>query len=175
MTTKYFIPILPDKFDGKVYKKDIEKAMKEVAKEIAKAFAETTSTWRTKVVFKQFTNFNWGKELVAGAETDNNIYRFVSDGVKGHPIVAGYYTGRSTKKALAFGSEWHPKTIKGRLKSTPGGQSGDTVLVRSVPDWPGITARKFDETVLKEKEKWIVDLITEKIEEGVRKQKHNFP
>lgn len=176
MATRYLIPILPTPFKTQDYKKFIENAMEKVASDIQKNFGKTTTTWNTRVVFRKYTTFDWNKELVAGSDTDNNIYRYVSGGVKGHKITAGgaFYSGGSSKMALAFQEKFRAKTKPGRLTSGSGGRYGKVVLRESV-NWPGITARKFDETVLKERKDWINKTIQNSVVSGVRNQRHNYP
>lgn len=176
MVTRYLIPILPTPFKTNEYKKHIENAMTKIADDIKNNFEKTTSTWSTKVVFRKYTKFDWNTELVAGSDTDNNIYRYVSGGVKGHKITAGgaFYSGRSNKMALAFQPGFRPKTVPGRLNAGRGGRSGPVVLRESV-QWPGIKPRKFDETVLKERKDWINKTIQNSVVSGVRNQRHNYP
>lgn len=76
-------------------------------------------------------------ERVIGTESDD-VHR-VDVGVRAHRITA---TGR----ALAFRSNYAPKTAVNAIDSRPGGASGDLIFTNEV-DHPGFPARNVDETI----------------------------
>ena len=129
---------------------ELVKGMREVGKEIQKDFEKTTKTWKHKPKFVQTFAIKPGVGPELLVATDDEIYMFVNEGTKPHPIFAGIYTGKSDKKALAFGSKFGAKTKPGVIGSTAGMSGGKTVI-RPYVQHPGTKARNFDKEIQK---KW---------------------
>ena len=144
--------IKPQRFNDRAFKKAIQDAAKEAAKGMEKDFKKTTATWQHKVTFTKIISVMPDVEILVG--TDDQIYTYVNDGTKPHPIFAGIYTGKSNKKALSFQwggpGSYRAKTSPRKIGSTTGGPSGPMVALPYVQH-PGTKARKFDITI---QEKW---------------------
>lgn len=120
-------------------------AMRKTGTAIRKDFERTTRTWEHKPKFDTLVSLTGpGPVLMVG--TDDQVYRYVNDGTRPHLIMAGIYTGKSEKKALAFQGTYTAKTVPGVLDAREGGGSGDTVL-RAWVHHPGTEPRHFDEQI----------------------------
>jgi len=123
--------------------------MRKVGRAAKKDFELTTKTWEHDVDFEMVISLAGpGPEMMIA--TDNPIYRYVNDGTKPHPIFAGIYTGKSTKKALSFLSGYKAKTTPNVIGSGSGGPFGKKVAVAYV-NHPGTEGRNFDAILTK---KW---------------------
>ena len=143
--------IKPQRFKEEVFAKAITDAANLAARDIQKDFESTIKTWKHKVKFVKEVDIKASPvQILVG--TDDEIYRYVDEGTKPHPIFAGIYTGKSNKKALAFPwggkGSYKAKTMPGVIGSQQGGASGP---MRAFPfvQHPGTKARNFDEAVRK--------------------------
>lgn len=136
-----FKQIKPGRFQGSAAVNILTGATRKAGNDIRKDFELTTETWSKKpkfeVVYQVKPN---GPEVLVG--TDNEIYRYVNEGTKPHPI----FPVRA--KALRFQSGYTAKTVPGQLYSRAGGAFGETVF-RGYVMHPGTEARKFDEIIQK--------------------------
>ena len=138
--------IKPQRFKDEAFKRAMEAAAKEAAKAMEADFDKTVATWDNKPDFEKIVSVDPNVEILVG--TDDEIYGYVNDGTRPHPI----FPVRA--KALSF--QWGGKgSYKAKTKprvigSTPGGPSGPRVS-RPYVQHPGTKARKFDETIEK---KW---------------------
>lgn len=147
--------IKPDRFKDKAFKKAILKAAEKYGDELLKDFKKTTETWETEVEFEKVVDYKPnGPEVFVG--TDNEIYGYVNNGTPRHDIFAGYYTGKSNKKVLAF--QWGGKgSYKAKTKPRVIG-SGPSSISNAQPwrlpyvDHPGFEGRHFDEEIEKKHE-----------------------
>jgi hypothetical protein len=115
-------------------------------------FEKTTATWKHKPKFESVVSLTGpGPVLLVG--TDDEIYGYVSRGTKEHAIWAGIYTGKSSKKVLAFPSRSTPKTRPGVIGSGAGSR-GKVDTFRPYVMHPGTKPRKFEEAIRKKREKW---------------------
>jgi len=145
--------IKPGRFRSEAFTKAITAAANEAAKDIQKDFEATTKTWNHKPKFVKEVDVKTSPvQVLVG--TDDEIYRYVDEGTKPHPIFAGIYTGKSNKKALAFQwggkGSYRAKTSPGVIGSKAGGPSGPFVAFPYVMH-PGTKPRNFDITIQK---KW---------------------
>jgi hypothetical protein len=146
-------------------------AVTKAGRDIQKDFKKTTETWEHKVKFEILISMGEGK-LTVFVGTDDKIYRWVDEGTKGpYPIWAGFWTGKSDKKVLAFPSEFEPKTTPRVIDSGPGFSGGDMVLTPYV-EHPGIEAREFDETMEKDWEAPFKRRMEAAMREAARKSGH---
>lgn len=135
--------IKPRRFDEAALRNRIRYRMYKVRDGILKDFEATTEHWEHEVKFKSVTHFT--KRLPSPSVevwTDDEVYGYVNDGTKPHLIFAGFYTGKSDAKVLAFPSQFSPKTAPGSLKSGPG-SSGGAIMFRPYVQHPGTEARDF--------------------------------
>ena len=139
--------IKPKRLDAKAMNRELLKEMRRTAKDITKDFEGTTVTWKHKVKFESaMTVKPKGPEVLVA--TDDEIYGYVDKGTKPHDIWAGAYTGKSTKKTLAFPSAFTPKTKPGSLKSGPGSK-GEVDTFTPYVRHPGSKPRGFSKNIAK--------------------------
>lgn len=143
--------IKPARFNDAAFKRKLFAAMDAEAQDMKQDFEKTTDTWEHDVKFTIASTVKPnGPEVLVG--TDDEIYGYVNDGTKRHPIFAGIFTGKSTKKALSFQwggkGSYRPKTTPRVIGSKSGGSSGPQV-VRPFVQHPGTKGRHFDEVIEK--------------------------
>ncbi len=110
-------------------------------------FEKTTATWKNKPKFEQQISLSGGPQVEI--YTTDEIYGYVDQGTKPHEIWAGYYTGKSDKKVLAFASKSTPKTKPGVIGSF-GGSSGKVDTFRPYVQHPGGAPRNFSKEIQKQ-------------------------
>jgi len=116
---------------------------------VRKDFEKCVESWEHEVKFEQELSLTAPGPTLYVYTTDE-IFGYVDKGTKAHEIWAGYYTGKSDKKALAFPSIFSPKTRPGVIGSGPGASGGETV-VRPFVMHPGTEPRRFSQAI---QEKW---------------------
>ena len=92
--------------------------MRKVGTKIKKDYESTVSSWSEKPVFEMIISLAGGPQVEVF--TLNEIYGYVDKGTKPHLIWAGFYTGKSEHKVLAFASKSTPKTTPGVIGSSAG-------------------------------------------------------
>ncbi len=136
-----FKQIKPKRFQGSKAVNILLGATRKAGNDIRKDFEETTKTWSKKPEFQMvYAVRPNGPEVLVG--TDNEIYGYVNEGTKPHPI----FPVRA--KALRFQTGYVAKTVPGQLFSRAGGASGD-VVHRAYVMHPGTEARNFDDIIQK--------------------------
>ncbi len=146
--------IKPQRLKDKAMRLTLLAAMKKFGTVVKKDFQGTTKTWTHKPKFESVISLTGpGPVLLVG--TDDERYRWISDGTglwgpkkKRYPIWAGYYTGKSDKKVLAFPSMSTPKTQPGSLKSGAGSK-GEVDTFRAMVMHTGIKPRDFSGQIKK--------------------------
>lgn len=138
--------IKPARFKDKAFKDALRDAARQAAKDIEKDFKKTTETWKNKPKFERVVSVDPNVEVLVG--TDDEIYGYVNDGTKPHPI----FPNRAKALSFRWGGKgsYRAKTKPRVIGSTPGGSSGPLVHFPYVQH-PGTKARKFDQTIEK---KW---------------------
>ncbi len=145
-------------------------AMRAAGKEIKQDFERTTKTWEHKPVFEVLISLT-GPGPVVFVGTDDTIYGYINAGTKEHDIWAGFYTGKSNKKTLAFPGTFSAKTTPGVIDSRAGSRGGETVL-RPYVHHPGTAARHFDETIQKQWQARFKRLMEEAMQQAARQSGH---
>jgi hypothetical protein len=168
--------IKPARFKSEAFTKAITAAANEAAKQIEKDFEATTKTWKHKPKFVKEVDVRTSPvQVLVG--TDDEIYRYVDEGTKPHPIFAGIYTGKSNKKALAFQwggpGSYRAKTSPGVIGSKAGGPTGPMVAFPFVQH-PGTNPRNFDETIQKKWEPRFKRLMEQAMSAGARGSGHSI-
>jgi hypothetical protein len=168
--------IKPGRFRSEAFTQAITAAAKQAGNEIEKDFQATTKTWKHKVDFVKEIDIGVSPvQVLVG--TDDEIYRYVDEGTKEHPIFAGIYTGKSDKKALVFPwggkGSYKAKTTPGVIGSQAGGSSGPIVAFPFVQH-PGTKARNFDETIRKKWEPKFKRLMEQAFKTGARNSGHSI-
>jgi hypothetical protein len=153
--------IKPKRLNEQAMKDALYNAIRRVRTKVLKDYEGTVETWHLEDIDGTTKN---GKPVfvaetslaVAGPRlevyTMNAIYRYVDGGTKPHDIWAGWYTGKSEHKALAFASAWSPKTTPNSLKSGAGSK-GEVDTYTPYAEHPGAKARNFSEMIAKKNEK----------------------
>lgn len=126
---------------------------------VKKRYRETTRTWETKPRFETVVSLKGiggEKGPTVMVYTDSQIYGWVDYGTgeaAGHggkyPIWAGYYTGKSDKRVLAFPSVFEPKTVPNVIGSGSG-YKGEVDTFTPYVEHPGIEPRRFTEIISEE-------------------------
>jgi len=161
------IKVLPKKFKGKVFKRAIQQAARNTGNFTMKEYRKTTKTWKKKPVFRKETKSKRDR-IEVDIYTNNEIYGYVDKGTKRHDIWAGYYTGKSDKKALSFMAGGTPKTRPGVIGSSSGAKGAQKVLTPYVIDHPGTKARNFTKLIQKTTEQKAHDELTKAIKQAAK-------
>ena len=143
MPTVLWKAIKPQRFKSAEIRKAVEHEAKMIADEVYLDFLLTVSKWEKQPKFEKEVQVG-PDEVAVLVGTDNEIYRFVSEGTRPHVI---------TPKGpwpLRFKDTYTAKTLPGLITSRSGGASGGEVFAREVHH-PGTEPRKFEETIGK---KW---------------------
>jgi hypothetical protein len=142
--------IRPQKLNNAAMRKQLTAAMKEAATEIHQDFRATTKTWKKKPKFvKEMDLSGPGPVVIVG--TDNEVYTYVDEGTRPHPI----YPRRAKALKFRWGGKgsYRPKTQVRVIDSFSGGATGKMVSFKSV--WhPGTKARKFADEIEKRRRPW---------------------
>lgn len=166
--------IKPARINDKAFRGEINRAMRETLRTIREDFGKTTKTWKRAVDFEEHERLGTQEPSpMVRVDTDNEIYGYVNDGTRPHPIWAGIYTGKSDKKALAFPSVFSPKTTPGIIGSQAGSSGGATRFAPYVQH-PGTEARKFDEAIKKEREPWFRRRMERAMRDAARASGHSL-
>jgi hypothetical protein len=135
--------IKPGRFNERAFVEEIGRRAELVADGMLLDFLLTVSQWEHEPKFDKEVSVGPNSvDILVG--TDDQIYRYVSEGTKAHPIRV------KNAKALHFQAGYNAKTMPGVISSKAGGAFGDDVFALEVQH-PGTEARKFEETIAK---KW---------------------
>lgn len=153
-----FTVIKPKPLKAAAMRLELLGGMRKFGREVRPDFDATTKTWEgEKPNF--ISDVSLGKEgpvLFVGPDNDGSRgaqkYAWLNDGTPRHPIYAGIYTGRSTKRVLSFRGRFRPKTRPGYIGSFAGFSGGPREF-RPYVDHPGIKARNFDEIIARKRYK----------------------
>jgi hypothetical protein len=162
----------PKQMKVDVFRLELLNAMRKAGTQLRSDYAKTTQTWTHKVDFTQEVTLT-GPGPILTVYTEDEIYGYVNDGTKPHPIFAGIYTGKSGAKALAFPGTFTAKTIPGVIGSGPGASSGGTQF-RAYVQHPGTKARKFDEAIEKKWQGEFETRMTEALNTAAQKCGHSI-
>lgn len=150
--------IKPKRLNDKAMRLTLLNAVRKAGTQIKKDYEGTTKTWKRKPKFETLVSLKGGPTILV--YTSNEIYGYVDRGTRGgegegptYEIWAGYYTGKSEAKVLAFPSMFTPKTKRGSLESGSG-SSGEVDTFRPYVEHPGIKSRDFTKTIKKTREPW---------------------
>lgn len=135
--------IKPSRLRDDALRLELLNAMRRMGTKIKGDFEKTTATWKHKPKFEVLVSLK-GVGPTVVVDTNDEIYRYVSEGTKPHVIRPRTPGGR-----LAFQGTYTAKTSPGVIGSTSGGSSGDMVYAREVHH-PGTQARDFHKVISKE-------------------------
>lgn len=155
----YFKWIPPPEIKVDAVRLTLLNGIRKFGTKVKKRYRETTRTWETKPKFETVVSLKGiggRKGPTAIVYTDSQIYAWVDYGTgqwgpRGtkYEIWAGYYTGKSDKKLLAYPSVFEPKTEPGVIGSTAG-YKGEVDTFRPYVLHPGIEPRRFTEIISEE-------------------------
>ena len=135
--------------------------MRRVVRVMHQDFDSSVETWETKAIFKEHTRLRKGDAMWAvGCTTTDQRFQWINEGTglwgpkhSKYPIIAGYYTGKSSAKNLAFPSVFKSKTRPGRIKARGGMSGGPMVRVPMVMH-PGIKPRDITGMIQRKRGPW---------------------
>ena len=148
MTAIVYKEIKPSRLKIDALRLTLLNEMRKAGTAIKQDFEKTTATWSKKPRFEVQISLVGGPTVLVG--TDDEIYGYVDRGTEPHEIWAGFYTGKSNKKTLAFASSSTPKTKPGVIRSFPGSRGKIDVFVPYVAKHPGTKARGFSKEIAKQ-------------------------
>lgn len=134
-----FTPIIPKKFNVKVFSDAATKVLRDEAKAIKREFAKTTKTFKHKVSFSE-KNTSTRSQLSRLVFTVDKPYFFVV---------------RGTRIRWALMSQDFSAKTQARVISSRGGRGKVVILgkramqARGIAPRPGIKAREFDTEIVK--------------------------
>lgn len=163
--------IKPSRLKEDALRLELLNAIRDVGRKVKKDFEATVKTWEHKPEFEMLISLIGGPTVLVA--TDDEIYRYVDEGTKPHPIFAGVYTGKSDKKVLAFPSIFKPKTTPNVIGSGPGFKGGDTVL-RPYVNHPGTKPRNFSKIIKKKWDKPYKRRMEQAMKDVARKSGHGL-
>jgi hypothetical protein len=138
--------IKPQRLRQDAMRLELLNGIRRVTKGVKTDFEKTTSSWDEEVIFEEQISLAGGPQ--GEVFTTNKIYGYVDKGTPAHDIWAGYYTGKSDKKTLAFSSRSTPKTTPGIIGSGPG-SVGKTDTYTPHVRHPGGRPRNFSKEIEK--------------------------
>lgn len=162
-----FKAIQPAKFKVDEIYKAIEQNAKVVEKGILKDYQATTRTWDHKVDFESVLTINRNGGVSIIVDTDNEIYTFVHDGTKAHPILP------RRAKRLRFQGTYSAKTTPGVIQSKSGGSSGDFRYSAGVQH-PGTKARNFTKVIFRKWKPFFERSMARALSEGAKASGHGI-
>lgn len=150
MPVVVFKQIKPQRFKDEEFHRIIRNAMRRVGNRMVKDFERTTTTWESQPKFKVSTHAGHTLENPVSTEVwaESDVWNWIDKGTRPHEIWAGWYTGKSDKKVLAFPSMFTPKSVPGKLDAQAGDSGGETVF-RPYVEHPGIEPRRWTEEIFK--------------------------
>jgi hypothetical protein len=161
----------PKGMNDAAFRKALLDGLKQTEKGILKDFEDTTETWEHEVEFKHGAQLkqDGGRAYV---ETNDEIYGYVNNGTKPHPIPT---TGLGWMRFRWGGKgSYRPKTRPGRFGSKPGGPSGPWVTMRKVQH-PGTDPRKFDELIANRWRSLFKRTMTYAVQDAAKASGHGIP
>lgn len=133
-------------------RRELMRGMADFADDMERALKQPTLTWSKPVTFTRRVDAGatWFRVVV---ETDDDRYRWTSEGTKPHTIRARIIGGvtRSTQArrgVLAFAKFSKAKTAPGQLVAGPGYAGGGMAYAQAVKH-PGTKARRFPKAAAK--------------------------
>lgn len=159
--------IRPSKLRQDAFRLEFLTEMRKVGRLMQKDLNSCTDTWTHKPEWELEVTLRDGPAVylgLKGTSENNRIFRYVDKGTRPHEIWAGFWTGKSDHKTLAFPSVFTPKTTPGVIGSQAGSSGGATRFAVHV-NHPGTEARRFTDTL---QEKW-EPLFRDHMEDAMRR------
>lgn len=156
-----FRALVPKYIDEAVFERQAQAVLAEASTDMSQMFQKTTATWKHKVKWRTRTVVNSRLSYTA-VGTDDDIYRFVSEGTKAHDIRP------RNKSRLSFRSGYKAKTRRRSLSSGSGGASGAWVSTKKTIKHPGTEAREFAEEVADKYQPKFSLLVRQKFADGAK-------
>ena len=141
--------IKPKKLNVDGFRTATLNALRAEGRDVKKEYEKTTKTWKKKPEFEVLIGLTrrvpGSASVLVG--TDNEIYRYVDEGTKGH------YVPKSGVATMKFRPGYKAKTRPKQIKSYKGGAFGDKIVRRGRWWVKGIVAREFSPTIQKRRRK----------------------
>src|SRR4030042_52094 len=157
--------IKPAKLKVDAFRLEFLSAIRSIERPIQKEFEKTTETWEHEVKFTKQISLRGGPSLLVG--TDDEIYRYVNDGVPSH-----YIGPKVSGGMLVFKKGYKAKTSAGVIGSVTGGKFGTYTRRKEIPEHPGNEARKFDAIIYEVWKPKFKRLMEEAMKKGAMKSGH---
>ncbi len=141
--------IKPKKLNVDEFRKEVLNALRAEGRDVKKEYEKTTKTWKKKPKFEVLIGLTRGPGGSASVlvGTDDEIYRYVDEGTKGH------YVPKSGAATMAFRPGYKAKTKPRKIGSSAGGAFGNKIVRRGRWWVKGIVAREFSPTIQKRRRK----------------------
>jgi hypothetical protein len=142
-------PIIPRPINVTGIQHALIDGMRDMGQRIREEFEDTTKTWNHQPKWNPAFPIPRVAidDITVETTTEDQRYKWINDGTRvgmpKYPIVP-----HNPPKALAFPSQFIPKTFPGIIGSGAGFSGGDTQLRKGVMH-PGVEPRKFAETIAK--------------------------
>jgi hypothetical protein len=141
-------------------------AIEQEGKEEARLLKQTTSGWSGKKPDIDYTIYRKGNDIILhigpqGRGKGADKWRWIDEGTKPHVITP------KVARRLRFKTGYTPGSRRGTLKTTRGRASGKTVYAKKV-NHPGISAREWSKTLLKQRRKTFVRNLNRAVKRGIR-------
>jgi hypothetical protein len=164
--------IKPARLKDKEMRLELLNGMRRCATGIRHDFEETTKTWEHKPKFESEVSLT-GPGPVVLVGTNDQTYQYVDEGTRPHPIFAGYYTGKSRARVLAFAGTFIAKTVPGVLGSGAGSR-GPTDTFTPYVQHRGTKARGFSKMIQKVWEKRFKQDMQDAMKEAAKASGHGM-
>lgn len=130
-------------FDPKALSRAINNTLDMAAEGIQADFGVTTQTWKNRPAFRIYRH---GRDLTRYIYTEDEIYSYVNDGTRPHPI-----TARNAPALAFFATGFRSKTVPRAIRSRKGAAANANFVRPITVQHPGNEARDFDKTIA---DKW---------------------
>ncbi len=161
-----FKAIIPKKPNFKALEKELRIGLENTADQMEELYRQGVEDWDEQPEFDKTVELERDKG-VARVTTEDEIYGYVHDGTDPHDIEPVF------SPVLVFSADYSPKTQPGRIFSTPGGPSGDTVFAAAV-EHPGSDARNFTGPIKQKMRPIFREEIEEAFKRGAPKTGHKI-
>ena len=158
--------IVPGPYRERAFREELTRQMKAfINGPITDDFDATVETWTGKSKFVKSFGAT-GDGVYGKMETDDQKYRWVSEGTRDHMVP------KSGTATMAFPSAYTAKTAPGKIGSGAGGPSGPIIVRTGQWKVSGIKPRKFPEAIKKKREPDFIRYGQEALKRGAKRSGH---
>jgi hypothetical protein len=156
--------IKPGRLRIDAVRKEVQAEMLKQGKYIQAEYRRTVATWTHKPKFETVTDITGG-DMTILVGTDDEIYLFVDEGTKAHPITP---KANNPRGLLFFQEGYVAKTVPRVLGSRAGGRFGAVVAAKAVRH-PGTEARGFSQMIQEKTRKRYQRDMLKAVQRGAKK------